>query len=74
RTRACRKVEVTGEAIILHVRTGDPAVEEGLEKMRGKIQETLDLCREAAERRTPFKVTQSRVVLKESPGDMTGEI
>ena len=74
RTRACRKVEVTGEAIILHVTAGDPEVEEGLKKMRGKIQETLDLCREAAEKRTPFKVTQSRVVLKESPGDMTGEI
>ena len=42
--------------------------------MRGKIQETLDLCREAAEKRTPFKVTQSRVVLKESPGDPAGEI
>ena len=65
RTRACRKVEVTGDAVILHVRTEDPLVAEGLEAMRLKIQETLDLCREAVEKRTPFRVTQSRAELRE---------
>jgi hypothetical protein len=36
-----------------------------LEKMREKIQETLDLCREAAMKRSPFRLTRSLVVLKE---------
>lgn len=66
RTRACRKVEVTKDALILHVRTDDPLVAEGLEQLRQKIQETLDLCRDAAEKRTTFRLTQSRVELKTS--------
>ena len=66
RTRACKKVEVREDAIILHVRTDDPLVAEGLEQMRQKIQETLDLCRDAAEKRTPFSLTQRRVELKMS--------
>lgn len=66
RTRACKKVEVTKDALILHVRTDDPLVAEGLEQMRRKIQETLDLCRDVAEKRTPFRLTQSRVELKKS--------
>lgn len=36
-----------------------------LEKMREKIQETLDLCREAAMKRSPFRLTRSLAVLKE---------
>lgn len=66
RTRACKKVEVTGDAIILYAGTDDPVVSEGLEQMRQKIQETLDLCRDAVEKRTPFRLTQSRVELKMS--------
>jgi hypothetical protein len=65
RTRACRKVEVTEDLIILQVRTDDLEVMEGLEKMREKIRETLDLCREAAMKRSPFRLTRSLVVLKE---------
>jgi len=65
RTRACRKVEVTEDLVILQVRTDDLEVMEGLEKMREKIQETLDLCREAAMKRSPFRLPRSLVVLKE---------
>ena len=63
RTRACEKLEVTGDAFIMHVRTDDPAIADGLEKLRDKIQDTLDLCKAAVEN-TPYTITQRRVELK----------
>ena len=63
RTRACEKMEITRDTIIMHVRTEDPAVKEALEKLKDKIQETLELCTRVVET-TPYILTQHRVEMK----------
>ena len=60
RTRACERIEIIRDAIIMHVRTEDPAVKEALEKLQDKILETLELCRKVVET-TPYTLTQRRV-------------
>ena len=63
RTRACERMEITRDTIIMHVRTEDPAVKEALEKLKDKIQETLELCTRVVET-TPYVLTQHRVEMK----------
>ena len=63
RTRACERMEITRDTIIMHVRTEDPAVKEALEKLKDKIQETLELCTRVVET-TPYILTQHRVEMK----------
>ncbi len=36
---------------------------EGLRDMVSKMQKTLDLCREVVEIRTPFSLSQNKVIL-----------
>ena len=63
RTRACERMEITRDTIIMHVRTEDPAVKEALEKLKDTIQETLEPCTPVVET-TPYILTQHRVEMK----------
>ena len=56
-----RMVEVTENTIVLHVKPKEPRFEALTEELAGKIQETLDYCRNAAEQRSDLLITQERV-------------
>ena len=56
-----RMVEVTENAIVLHVKPKEPRFEELIEELAGKIQETLDYCRKVAEKRSDLRITPERV-------------
>lgn len=60
-----REVEVTRNEIILHVKPKEPRFQGLVEKLAGKIQETLDYCRDVAEKRSDLRITQEKVVLKD---------
>ena len=56
-------MEMTESEFILHAESDDEKVLEGLRDMVSKMQKTLDLCREVVEIRTPFSLSQNKVIL-----------
>ena len=60
---AVESLETTDSAFILHTREKDPELLSSLEKTVGKMQTTLDYCRGVAGKRTPYTITQKKVVL-----------
>ncbi|MBO6215769.1 MAG: hypothetical protein J6N76_09640 [Lachnospiraceae bacterium] len=58
---AIRKVEVAPNEIILHVHTDNEEYKRLIEKLAGKVQKTLDYCRDVAEKRSDFSIDQERV-------------
>ena len=63
RHRAVRDLVISKDAFTLLIDDSDPVILEMIRRMAGKIQRTLDTCREAVNGRTPFEITQSRIVL-----------
>ncbi|MBP3804317.1 MAG: hypothetical protein J6I76_10520, partial [Oribacterium sp.] len=60
-----RMVEVTENAIVLHVKPKEPRFEELIEELAGKIQETLDYCRKVVEKRSDLRIAPERVEIME---------
>lgn len=60
---AVEHLEMTKSSFILHTHEKDPEILDALDKAIVKMQETLDLCRDVTEKRTPFRITQKKVVL-----------
>ena len=60
---AVKSMEMTESEFILHAESDDEKVLEGLREMVSKMQKTLDLCREVVEIRTPFSLSQNKVIL-----------
>lgn len=60
-----RRVDVTEDSIVLHVRPKTPEFVPLIDELNGKIQQTLDYCRRAAEERSDLRITQERSILKE---------
>ena len=60
---AVKSMEMTESEFILHAESDDEKVLEGLRDMVSKMQKTLDLCREVVEIRTPFSLSQNKVIL-----------
>lgn len=58
-----RHVDVSEDSIILHVKPKTPEYVSLLETLNGKIQQTLDYCRSAAEDRSDLRITQKQSVL-----------
>lgn len=56
-----RTVTVSDQEIILSVRLKEPRFQKLVEDLRGKIQETLDYCREAAGKRSDLRIFQEVV-------------
>ena len=56
-----RTVTVSDQEIILSVRLKEPRFQDLVEDLRRKIQETLDYCREAAEKRSDLRIFQKLV-------------
>ena len=64
---AVKSMKMTRDAFILSCETDDEELFEDLRKMADKMQRTLDYCREVTEKRTGFKISQKKVVLRRSP-------
>ena len=58
-----RHVDVTEDSIILHAKPKAPEYVPLIEKLNGKIRQTLDYCRSAARERSMLNITQERSVL-----------
>ena len=59
-----KTVEVTKSEIILHTLPKEPRYVPLIEELAGKIQKTLDYCRDVAAKRSDLRITQERVVVK----------
>ena len=64
RHRAVRDLIISEDAFTLIIDDSDPVVLAMIQRMKNKMQQTLDTCREAVNGRTPFEITQRRVVLR----------
>ena len=59
-----RDVEVTKDKIILYVKPKEPRFETMVEILSGKLQETLNYCRNVAEKRSDLRITQKKIEMK----------
>lgn len=64
RHRAVRELIITKDAFTLMIDDSDPIVLGMIRRMADKMQQTLDTCRDAVNGRTPFEITQSKVLLR----------
>ena len=64
-TRAVRKVAVSEREFTIVADTSDPELAAHVRDIAGKMQGTLDTCRRAVCGRSPYVITQERVVLRE---------
>ena len=55
---------MTKDAFVLYAETDEEKIYRSLKKMVEKMQRTLDECREVIEKRTPYKLTQHKVILR----------
>ncbi|MCD8364298.1 MAG: HD domain-containing protein [Clostridiales bacterium] len=69
--RAIRRVTVTEEAFFLDVNGEDAEAYREVEKMVDKLTDTLNECRQVAESRTPFRISQKRVLMRMCGGNRT---
>ena len=68
RHRAVRDLIISKDAFTLLVDDSDPVVFGMIQRMAEKMQQTLDTCRDAVNGRTPFEITQQRILLRRSAG------
>lgn len=59
-----RNLEVTPDSFIMEVETEDAALYAAIENVRGKMQETLDLCRNVVQARSNYCIHQQRVDIR----------
>jgi hypothetical protein len=64
-TMAIRALEMTEKAFILTVDASDSEILQGVRGIAEKMRQTLDYCRAAVNGRTPFDITQERVLIRE---------
>ena len=69
RHEAVRDIVVTREAFLMHVMHVDPVIDQMVEEMREKMEDTLHYCSRAALERSPFRITQRDVLIQWSRQD-----
>ena len=60
---AVKSLKMTGSSFILNTDIDDEELLTSLSRMVNKMQKTLDYCRAVVETRTPFSISQSKVIL-----------
>ena len=65
RHRAIRDLVVSKDAFTMLVSTDDPEIMARIREMAVKMQKTLDDCRKAVLGRTPYAITQERILIRE---------
>lgn len=63
--RAIRRLAVSDDAFTLEVSTKEKGIQEEILKLTAKMQNTLDTCRNAVTGRTPFTISQEKILLKD---------
>ena len=63
--RTVRDLVITEKAFTMMVQTEDPSLMESIREMSVKMQKTLDDCRKAVLGRTPYVITQERILIRE---------
>ena len=63
--RTVRDLVITEKAFTMMVQTEDPSLMESIREMSVKMQKTLDDCRKAVLGRTPYVITQERILIQE---------
>ena len=61
---AVKDLDVNDDCFIMQVSTDDDSLFNKLEIVRGKMQKTLDQCREVVNNHTPYKITQEKVIIE----------
>lgn len=61
---AIKTMTMTGGAFVLSYESDEQDIIDGLVEMAGKMQKTLDYCREVVSKRSAFTITQKKVILK----------
>lgn len=61
---AIPKLEIRKDSFVFTGHTEDPVIEGHVRRVVGKMQKTLDICRKAVTGRTPYEITQEKVLLK----------
>ena len=64
---AIRTMKIEPDSFVLMVHAKDDWVMENVRDLAEKMQETLDYCREVAEKRCPIRISQSKIVINELP-------
>ncbi|MBQ1492783.1 MAG: hypothetical protein IIZ39_12565, partial [Blautia sp.] len=67
--KAVKRLDISEDAFTLYVDGSDPSLSDYLWNLKGKMQATLDYCRQVIQTRTPYSLTQQRVelILEETP-------
>lgn len=60
---AVKTMKTTSKAFVLTAITDDKEVKKSLVEMAGKMQDTLDYCRDVVEKRTDFVLSQKKIIL-----------
>ena len=61
---AIRSLEITDDAFVMKVAVKDAMLLFALKELRGKMQKTLDYCRTVTQRRSPYQIRQSYVLMQ----------
>ena len=64
RHRAVRDLIISKDSFTLLIDDSDPVILGMIQRLAEKMQKTLDTCRAAVNGRTPFEITQSRILLR----------
>lgn len=62
--QAIKQLVIEEDAFIMMVDTTDEDVLHGVEELQKKLNQTLLSCKEVVEARTPYRITQSRVLIR----------
>ena len=62
--QAIKSMRMTRNAYVFTYKTYDDNINKELIEMIGKMQKTLDYCRDVAEKRTPFSISQEKITLR----------
>ena len=67
KVKAVRRLLVSESAFTLEVSTPEPNILDGIRQLIDKMQKSLDYCRTVVLGRTPYIITQEKVLLELLP-------
>ncbi len=67
--QAIKQLVIEEDTFVMIVDTSDDVVYQGVIELKGKLNQTLQACKEVVEKRTPYRITQSEIVIKPYTGD-----
>lgn len=62
--QAIKQLVINDDAFVMVVDTSDEEVFQGVVELKGKLMKTLQECKYVVEKRTPFRITQSDILLE----------